>query len=294
MIQPYLRVCVLACALLLNILASVSAAQNHTQGLKNSEFLTRQDFFSFVKGIKKEIHEKDSNEDKQAIKLSMIQKVEKTLKNIQIDKQEFKFELKENLFDIEIWDVFKGNLLKALQLYVDSTIGKRHENLFLLSGAGDSEKIAGLKKFKGGYVFITDRTYTNSMAYNTRNKIYLVFYRLEPDTYICVNQHISDEGEILNKNGVTKKDKPYGPIYYDLGIDIYKKISTEKFQFISFNVYDGQMNKTRFKSINAMKTIGNIFTLGTLDKGISSIVEKNIREIWDRRRDHFQRLISEK
>ena len=98
---------------------------------------------------------------------------------------------------------------------------------------------------------------------------------------------------MLKKKGVQREGKEYGPIYFDLTIDMYKKVGPQSFQFISFNAYRGQTNETRFKSLNAVKTVGNIFTLGTLNKGLGELVKKSAKEVWTNRREHFQKIILE-
>ena len=60
------------------------------------------------------------------------------------------------------------------------------------------ERINKLKSIKGGYEFVTDRIYKSSQAYNTKNKIHLLLYKLSKDTYVCVNKHVKDYGRELS------------------------------------------------------------------------------------------------
>lgn len=269
-----------------------SGAESH-QDLQKLNFLDQKQFFQFLERERARIKQGDHDEDSQNIKFSMLQNVEKTLENIPLNKENFQLRADDDIFDVEICHVFQGSLLRALQLYAALATGKHKANLFLLSGAGTSEQITGLRPRERGVEFVTNRVYTSKLAYNTKNKIWLTFYKLNPDTYVSVNSHVLDYGKAARTAGVEKNGKPYGPIHYDVTIDIYKKMGDSVFQFISFNIYEGQAQTTRFKSVNAAKAIGNILTFGTLDRGVSVLVEKSARDIWESRKDHFQRLILE-
>ncbi|MBI4040584.1 MAG: hypothetical protein HY390_01825 [Deltaproteobacteria bacterium] len=253
--------------------------------------LSSTQFERFLKAQTEQVQKNEEKEEKKKIKLTMLSDIEREIKLPANRESGFQFSARQNLFHVIIRDVFEGGALKALQVYLESTLQKSKESLFYLSGAGKEEGISDLKSVPGGYELTVDRVYQSEMAYNTKNKIQVKFYELSPSVVAVVNQHLVDYGNELKSKKEKKEGKPYGPILYDLTIDVYKKLDEKSFQFISHNVYEGQTQQTRFKSLNVVKGIGNILSLGSLDKGLSKLVEKNARTIWATRKEHFQKLI---
>ncbi len=262
------------------------------------EVLSYEDFLQFIENQKTKIKQSEKDEDKQKIKLEMIEKVEKILKDKVESKPPaftgagFELDIDEDLFSVQIWNPFQGDALEALKLYTEITTGQNKNNLFILSGAGQDEKISNLEKIKGGFELITDRVYKSSHAYNSKNKIRLTFFQKDSNTYIGVNQSIEDYGKTLEEKGTTRRGKMYHPIRYELTIDIYKKIDTKSFQYVSFNVLDGQSTESRHTTVNTAKDIGNILTGGLLGKGVESMIKEETRKIWNKRKEVFQKLIS--
>lgn len=259
---------------------------------EHHDFFFQKDLETFITSQKNFIeHQEQQKESIQKLKLKTLDMITALLQTFSRNGDSFEFESEDQAFLVQINAIFKGNAFNAIQRYRSISIGKDANNLFLLSGAGKAEKITNLKKAKEGYEFISDRVYMSKLAYNTKNKIRLSFYKVSNDLYICVNQHLQDYGKALKDKGIKNEEKPYGPIYYDLTVDFYKQMDSEKFQFVSFNIYHGQANETRFQAINAAKTIGNILTLGALDSGITALVRKNAEKIWESRKGHFQKII---
>ena len=254
--------------------------------------LPYSDFLQLVENQKIKIKQMEKDKDKQEIKLEMIEKVEKILKDeLKSSKNNFELDIDEDLFSVQIWNLFQGDILEALKLYTEITIGQNKSNLFISSGAGIDEKISNLEKIKGSYELITDRVYKSSHAYNTKNKIRLTFFQKDPDTYICVNQSIEDYGKKLEEKGTTRGGKMYHPIRYELTIDIYKKIDPKSFQYVSFNVLHGQSTESRYATVNTAKDIGNILTGGLLGRGVDSLVKEEAESIWEKRKQQFQKML---
>ena len=255
-------------------------------------FLSGEAFLSALEAEQGQIRRSQQDAETRQIKLDTLKKIQVILKNIPENQHSFEFDLKGGAFSAIMKHVFEGSAEKAVQLYANITIGHHPQKLFFLSGAGVSEIITDLKEIEGGDEFISDRIYKNEHAYNTRNKIQLKLYRLDGGTLVCVDQHVADYGLELQHQGLERRGKSYGPIDYDVTIDIYQQMTDRKFQFISFNIYEGQTRQSRYSTLNTLQTAGNVLSLGILNGGIRLLVEKNVRSVWERRKRAFQKLLT--
>ncbi|MBI2609179.1 MAG: hypothetical protein HYW47_06215 [Deltaproteobacteria bacterium] len=261
-----------------------------SEALTQNSFLTYLDFKNYLANHKKEIL-KEKNIEKRKLKINFLNKILNYSKLLPRKETSFNLEIKENLFNVEIWDEFKGDPLKAMKLYEEITTGQHPHNLFLESKAGQDEIISDLKKINGGFEFISDRVLTSSHAFNNKSKIRLLFFNKDENTFICINQNIEDFGKELAQKKAERMEKNYHPIYYEMTVDFYQKIDNKTFQYVSFNLLDGQAKTSRSTTTNAVKGIGNIFTVGLLDKGIDAHIKEEAHKIWKARKSLFQELI---
>jgi len=183
----------------------------------------------------------------------------------------------------EIVEKFQGKHKTAAELYWDITLGKKKPNLFIESGAGRSEKISDIRETSLGTEFTTDRKYKSALAFNTRTITRLRRFDISnKNSVIVVNELVKDLGQ-----GV----KPYGPVYFDLIVDAYQKIDDHHFIYRSWSSYKGQGMKSSSTSLNVAKSVGNIFSLGALDKGLGLKIQSEAKNIWTKRKELFQSII---
>jgi len=248
----------------------------------------------------KEEKEKLKNQKYKKLKLEVISKAEKFLNKKyeeilkDFKKSSFKLKIDKDVIYTEIVEIFKGKPEDIINVYISCTIGKRKPNIFIESGAGLYEEIEDLKQLPYGYEFITNRVYKSNLAYNTKAKIRLLFFKIDEKRYVVVNQMIEDYGEILRKNKVKWHKKPYYEIKYDLTIDFYTSFGkNDEFYTIynSFSAYEGQGLKSRYKALNILKGAGNIFSFGLLGKKIKNKVKKESKKVWEKRSKIIQELV---
>ena len=256
-----------------------------------SEDYSSFDSFNELIKTKKKIFEED--EKKKDVKLSVIERALKYLsQNNNQHKKEVLFKIRENMYDVETWHIFNGKAEDAIRLYAELTTGQNQHNLFVLSDSGKAEDITDLNKIQGGYEFIRDRVFSSPHKFNTKNKIKLILYRKNSDIFICVREGVKDYGSKLKEEGTTRLGKTYDPVKFEFSIDIYHQIDNEKFQYIALDLLDGQSNNSRIAPLNPLKKIGNILSIGTLDKGLEKLIAAEVEKSWDKRNEIFQKLLS--
>ena len=195
----------------------------------------------------------------------------------------------------EIEELFEGDYKKAVHLYWQSTIGKQKPSLFIASGAGRDEKITDLHSTQEGVQFITDRVYQSALAFNSRTTIRLRRFDVESrHLIIVVNERVKDWGAELAKKKIKRLSKSYYPIFCDLNIDVYQEEKPNQFWYHSYALYRGQGMKSTYTSLNVAKKVGDIFSLGMLDRGLKAKLTSEAVKIWEKRRQVFQDLILSK
>ena len=200
----------------------------------------------------------------------------------------------------EIEELFEGDYKKAVHLYWNSTIGKQKPSLFIESGAGRDEKITQLHPMEDGVEFMTDRVYQSALAFNSRATTRLRRFDVESrHLIIVVNERVKDWGAELAKKKVKRLSKSYTPIFCDLNIDVYQEVEgsltqPHKFWYHSYALYRGQGMKSTYTSLNMAKKVGDIFSLGMLDRGLKAKLSSEAVKIWEKRRHVFQDLILSK
>ena len=93
------------------------------------EFLSEKDFYKSLKEIEAGIQKADINESAQKIELSIIKDAQDLLKEFPKADEDFSFDSEDDFFLVRIDSVFQGDLLKAIQLYQDISIGKHSSSL---------------------------------------------------------------------------------------------------------------------------------------------------------------------
>jgi len=173
----------------------------------------------------------------------------------------------------------------------NSLLVKKNGNLFVLSGAGKSEKITNLTKIRGGYELIADKVYSSTHRYNTKTKLRFLFFKKDKNTYVCIKEGIADYGKALEEKGVEREGKTYDPLNFELSIDIYKQVDKNSFQYVVLDLVDAQSKSSKLLPINKAQKIGSWITFGATDKALEKLVEIEVRKIWKKRKAHFQRLL---
>lgn len=195
----------------------------------------------------------------------------------------------------EIEEPFEGSYKKAVDLYWAITTGKQKPSLFIESGAGRDEKITHLHSVEEGVEFMSDRVYQSSLAFNSRTTIHLRRFEVpSKHVIIIVNEVVKDWGAEMAQKKVKRMAKSYYPIFCDLNIDVYQETESNKFWYHSYALYRGQGMKSTNTSLNVAKQVGDIFSLGMLDKGLKTKLTSEAIKIWEKRRQVLQDLLNSK
>ncbi len=260
--------------------------------ISHSENYSSFDSFNELIQTKKKIFEEDSK--KKEVKLSVVERALNYLnQNNNSHKKEVLFKIRKDMYDVEAWYVFNGKAEDAVKLYTELTTGQNKHNLFVLSDAGKIEDITNLNKIEGGYEFIRDRVFSSSHKFNTKNKLRLLVYKKNSGFFICVREGIEDYGKKLKEEDFTRLGKKYDPVKFEFSIDIYHQIDNETFQYIALDLLDGQSNNSQIASLNPLKKIGSIISIGTLDKGLEKLIAAEVEKSWNKRNEIFQKILSQ-
>lgn len=256
------------------------------------------DYTNWISEAMKDIDYGTEKEIERSLKKKPILALQDFLKkDIESSEPTIRVEASQDYIYTEIIDRFSGDYKKAAKLYVDTTLGKRTPNLFIESGAGVSEDIKVIKYDLFDAEFVTDRVYKSSLAFNTKTTTRLKWFDIpEKKAVVIVNELVKDFGAELSKKKVKKESKPYGPVYYDLTIDVYQKVNGKgrpEFIYRSYSMFKGQGMKSSSAGFNMAKKVGNIFSLGTLDKGLKVMIEREASSIWGKRKSMLQKLLDE-
>src|SRR3989338_808908 len=237
--------------------------------------------------------EKTSQEDSDEVKTlklkPIVQAIDLLDQTIEIKDDISNLLVEQDLFYMEIYEVFQGDFKKAADFYWASTLGKHKVRLFLESGTGKSETIQVLKEDAGEALFISDRVYESKLAFNSKVKTLLKRFDVPSmNRVIVVNQLVQDFGAALQEKGIQKEGKKYHPVDYDLVVDMYQKIEDQKFLYCSFSSYLGQVFKTPYQSLNVAKGLGNILSFGSLQKKLRREIQEGAVEAWQKRKKLLQ------
>ncbi|MBI2026417.1 MAG: hypothetical protein HYS98_01175 [Deltaproteobacteria bacterium] len=256
----------------------------------SSEFLPYSEFLTYIQSHQKNLT-REKNEDKRKVKINFLKEIQEALNNLpEPEENDVNVSFEEKLFKAEISDTFKGRAQEAIQLYAQISTGRHPRNLFVESGAGLRSYVTDLLKINNGYEFTLEKHFKSDHAYHTKDRVRLLFYK-KNNTYISLNQHVRDFGDALRIQKVEKEGKTYHPIHYEITIDVYHQLGNDTFQFLSWNLFDGQTQESRHGAINAAKKVGDFVSFGLLGRGIAKIVQDEAEEVWSKRRALFQELL---
>lgn len=249
----------------------------------DSAFLP-SDFLSWANSEAQKIETSEHNSQSRKIKLSPIVNAKEAIKSALQGEDSIEVKPNGEFIYTSITQLFEGNYHKAASLYWDITSGKKSPNLFIESGAGAREKISDVKESSNTIEFVTDRVYKSSLAFNTKTTTRLRRFDIPSQKMIIiVNELVKDWGKSLSK--------PYGPVHFDLVIDIYQEADPTHFRYQSFSVFKGQGMKSNNQALNVAKDVGDLFSLGMLNKSLKSKIESEATTIWQKRKALFQEVL---
>ena len=258
-------------------------------GYSQSQLNGEVEFLSWATKEIQKIQKIEKNSKNKEIKLKPILQSKNLLRGVDLknDENTIDVDLSDEFIYTQINQLFEGSSKKASSLYWAITLGEKFPSLFIESGAGAKEEISNIKKGKNVAEFVTDRMYKSSLAFNTKTITRLRRFDI-PDKKIImvVNELVKDWGSELAK--------PYGPVYFDLIVDVYQQVDTTHFRYQSFSTFKGQGLKSNNQAFNVAKDVGDIFSLGMLNKGLKAKVVSEATAIWQKRKEVFQQLLLNK
>src|SRR3990167_1699918 len=89
----------------------------YSSGVLGSEYLNGDKFNAFLESEIENIKAHEKNENKNKIKLSMLNRVKEAVSSDKVADDEFKFSVEEELYDVEIWEKFLGDAEQGITLY---------------------------------------------------------------------------------------------------------------------------------------------------------------------------------